>query len=590
MKCHKCSRVGHFQKFCKTSGAAHRTKVYTVEQEEDLQLYVESVNLHVGDIDIGKAMKSLSWFMKINMCGSKVTVKIDTGAETSVLPIYVYKQLKVKPKVYQSSVNLTSYGGHKLSHIGRSNIECEHGGHSGKFAFYIVDVKSPPVVGLDICDRLDLVRRSVGPSVATVTNGPRVAFGNFTKEFIQDEFSDNFTGLGCITLVKDPVQVKHAACQVAETCQPKLRDKLTDMVDKKILRKVDFATDWINSLVTVEKKDKSLRVCLNPKDSNQAIVREYVYINTMQDVLPKLQGKKVYSILDMKDAYWPIPLSEESQLLTTFNSPFGKFCFMRMPFGVSPASEALQKRTKESFGDIRGVEIIHDDMIIRADDDADHDEIMWNVIVRARERNAKFSPQKLQFKVKEAKYIGYRVSEYGVKPDTKKVNAITGMPKPESVLDMRQLMGLINYLTPFIPNMSAMTADIRILLKKDTPWQWGGNQDVAFKNIKKVLMSEPVLKIYDAKKIPLIQCDASSTGLGACLMQEGQPVAYISRSLNPAGKNYSQIEKELLAIMLAADKFHHYIYGRKAVVHSDHKPLEIIKKKPLNKAFTDDAT
>jgi hypothetical protein len=353
VKCHKCSRIGHFQNFCRSSGGDHKPKVYTIDKEEDIQLYVESVNLHVGDI--GKAQRSRSWFTKISMCGNKVTAKIDTGAETSVLPLFVYNQLKEKPKVYQSNVNLTSYGGHKLSHFGRSSIECEYGGRSGKFDFYIVDVKSPPVVGLDICEKLDLVRRgpSVGPSVAVVSTGPRVAFGKFTKEFILEEFSDNFKGLGCMgepysfTLVKNAVPVKHAACQVAETRQPKLLKKLTDMVDKGVLKKVDFATEWINSLVTVEKKDGGLRPCLDPKDLNQAIVREYVYIKTMQDVLPKLRGKKVYSILELKDEYWQIPLSEESQLLTTFNSPFGKYCFTLMPFGVSPASEALQKRTKE---------------------------------------------------------------------------------------------------------------------------------------------------------------------------------------------------------------------------------------------------
>ncbi len=163
------------------------------------------------------------------MCGSKVTVKIDIGAEASVLPLHVFVyKLKVKPKVYQSSENLTSYGSHKLSRIGRSNIECEHGGHSSKFTFYILDVKSPPVVKLDMCEKLDLVRRSpsVGSCVAAVNKRPRVAFRNFIKVFILDEFSDNFEGLGYMgdrysfTLVNDPEPVKHAVHHVKETCQP----------------------------------------------------------------------------------------------------------------------------------------------------------------------------------------------------------------------------------------------------------------------------------------------------------------------------------------------------------------------------------
>ncbi len=120
-----------------------------------------------------------------------------------------------------------------------------------------------------------------------------------------------------------------------------------------------------------------------------------------------------------------------------------------------------------------------------------------------------------------------------------------------------------------------------MLLKKETSWTWEHEQQQAYESIKQVLVQEPVLRFFDPKLPAVIQCDASSTGLGACLLQDGQPVAYASRSLRPAEVNYSQIEKETLAIVYATEKFHYYIYGLDITVHSDHAPLETIVKKPL---------
>ena len=175
-------------------------------------------------------------------------------------------------------------------------------------------------------------------------------------------------------------------------------------------------------------------------------------------------------------------------------------------------------------------------------------------------------------------------SEDGLKSDEEKVRAINEMPDPENKQELLRILGMINYLAQFIPNLSATTAPLRELLKKEADWSWQPVHAAALKQLKRILCSKPVLTFFNTSEPVTVQCDASSYGLGACLLQGGQPIAYASRSLTSAEKNYAQIEKELLAICFSMEKFHHYVYGREVTVHSDHKPLEAIVKKPIYKA------
>ena len=179
-------------------------------------------------------------------------------------------------------------------------------------------------------------------------------------------------------------------------------------------------------------------------------------------------------------------------------------------------------------------------------------------------------------------YYGVRIGEEGLKPDPEKIRAILEMPDPTDTDAIKRLTGMLNFLSPFIPNKSSVIGPVSSLLKAGTPWNWGPSQKSAMENVKSILASEPTLRLFDPALPVTIQADASSTGLGACLLQQGQPVAYASHALNNSETGYTQIEKELLAILFAATKFHHYIYGAQVQGVSDHKPLEAIMRKPLH--------
>ena len=199
-------------------------------------------------------------------------------------------------------------------------------------------------------------------------------------------------------------------------------------------------------------------------------------------------------------------------------------------------------------------------------------------------KNVKFNPDKLQYKVKEVKYMGNIISESGLKPDSEKVRAILDMPLPKSKEELRRFLGMVNFFSKFMPSQSSITDPLRQLLKKGSVWFWSHEHAAAGEQLKQILSCQPVLKFFDPAKPVKLQVDASKSGLGACLLQDGHPVAYASRSLSSAEVNYAQIEKELVAVVFGCEKFHCYVYGNPIDVDSDHKPLVSISTKPLAQA------
>ena len=293
---------------------------------------------------------------------------------------------------------------------------------------------------------------------------------------------------------------------------------------------------------------------------------------------------KVFTVIDMSNCYWHKKLDEESSYLCTFNTPFGRYKFNRMPFGVCSASDVAQKMVDDNFSDIPGVLAVHDDIIVAGADGEGHDTALKVVLDRAKERNIKFNRTKIQLRIDKVKYLGSIVSGEGFRPDLDKIKAIVDMPQPQNKQDLQRLLGMVNYLSQYIPNMSEITAPLRSLLKKQAQWSWYDEHDRSLAKIKEALTSSPVLRFFDVNKPATIQADASQNGMGGCLLQEGHPVIYASRSLTSAEENYAQIEKELLAIVFTCERFHQFVYGRKVTVQSDHKPLEAIMTKPLSQA------
>ena len=216
------------------------------------------------------------------------------------------------------------------------------------------------------------------------------------------------------------------------------------------------------------------------------------------------------------------------------------------------------------------------------EDHSDHDKALTNLFQRAEKCNLKFNLDKIQYKKKEVSFFGETYTTTGRKPDPGKVEAIRTMKQPENKKELQSFLGLCQYLTKFTPELASLREPLRFLTRKNAIFEWTQQHTKAFKCIKQTLTKEQELAHFDPEKETVIQTDASINGLGACLLQEGKPVYYASRSIGEAEKNYVAIELKSLAVAWVLEKLHHFIYGKKFKLQTDQKPLAMILSRSQN--------
>ncbi|MCG7877651.1 MAG: RNase H-like domain-containing protein, partial [Candidatus Thiodiazotropha endolucinida] len=478
---------------------------------------------------------------------------------------------------------LTSFSGHKLKPEGVVQLPCKIQDKHFDIDFYIVNSAVPSVLGASTCQELGLIQRLFKIHCNEEFN---------EKELPQDiqKYNDLFKGLGCLpdtyTIKTDPSikPVIHPPRKIPVSLKDKVKMELQKMEKEGIIVKQTQPTEWVNSMVAAPKPNGKIRICIDPRDLNKAILREHYPMKTIEDVLLEIPEAKVFSKIDCTNGYWQIRICPASQKLCTFNTPFGRYSFTRLPFGIRCSGEVYQRAVSNIIEGIEGCSAIVDDILIWGKDMKEHDLRLKSVLDRLRENNVKLNPRKCEFRKESVTYVGHVLTGKGCKPDPEKCRAVKEMKRPENVKELQTFMGFIQYLAKFIENLSEISAPLRTLLEKDVQWHWDHEQQLAFDTLKEKVSQAPVLRYYDPKKELILSVDASSKGLGAVLIQENQPIAYASRALTKAQQNYAQIEKETLAITFGCNKFHQYVYGREIIVESDHLPLKSIFKKPLFKA------
>ena len=211
----------------------------------------------------------------------------------------------------------------------------------------------------------------------------------------------------------------------------------------------------------------------------------------------------------------------------------------------------------------------------------DHDHNLHCFLEQVREKGLRLNPDKIELRKTSVNFIGHHLTQEGLVVDPNKVEAILSMPTPHDVPSLKRILGMVTYLEKFLPHLSSICAPLRELEKKDVAWHFNEHHQAVWEEVKRLIACAPVLRYYDPEEELTILCDASQNGLGAALLQNGQPVSVASRALTTAEQNYAQIEKENLAIVYSCERFDHYVYGRKVTVETDHKPLEALAKKPI---------
>ncbi|XP_062576025.1 uncharacterized protein K02A2.6-like [Saccostrea cucullata] len=521
--------------------------------------------------------------IKLGPNHKEVRFKVDTGSQVNILPESLYIDLAPYHTLGKSKIKLFAYNGHSVHPIGYSVIQSNLKGKDYSIEYQVVQTHSHPILGLRACLDLGIVHLTY--SIDKVMP--------FSKSHVLSQYSDVFHGIGlfageCTFQVDPNVRpVVNPPRKVPVALRDKLKVELDRMESAQIITKVTEPTEWVNSLVvTTKPASGKLRVCLDPMELNKAIMRPHYPMRTLDDILPQVSGAKYFSKLDASSGYWTVGLSRESSLLTTFNTPFGRYRYLRLPFGLKNSQDIFQQKIDQCFEGMSGVAAIVDDILVYGRTPQEHNDNLIKVLDKCRSVGIKMNKEKLQVGVQEVEYFGHILSADGLKPDPSKVAAIRDMEPPSNKSELQTIMGMITYLSKFAPNLANTTSPLRQLLLKDTEFIWDTPQAQAFQKVKDLITRTPgpLLTYFDPGKPVVLETDASQFGLGATLLQDGKPVAFASKSLTPAEIKYAQIEKEMLSILFGCKKFHQYLYGREVQVHTDHKPLVAIHAKPLAQA------
>ena len=343
--------------------------------------------------------------------------------------------------------------------------------------------------------------------------------GHLQKDQLVTMFKDNLESLGTVGqpvhLSLDPdVSPCHAGIhRVPVPKLEKVKAKLDDMVECGKLKKVDQPTNWCSNMTVREKVlpdgTTKVRLCLDPSQTlNKAIIIPRYQILTVQETLPRLSGKKhkMLSIFDALDGFTQVVLTGESSLLTTMHTPWGRCCWLRLPYDISCAPEELQLRMHEAFEGLQDVYCIADDILDVGQGDTveeairNHDFNVLALIERAREKNLEFNPQKIQFKLSKITFMGHVISDLELKPDPSKVKAISDMPPPTDKQGVMRFSGMVNYLNTFCPNLSQVIKPLFDLTKQDREFIWSDVHQEAFAKGKHLIASAPCLAYFDNKK------------------------------------------------------------------------------------------
>lgn len=559
-KCAKCQKFNHFAKVCKTD----RLDTIAVDNE----------------LSVSALKEESSWYTAaLNIQDKEVIFKIDTGAACNIISEVLFTGLGFGyHNLLDNKSVLKSFTNNVVPVIGKCVINCMYNNNCFKITFLVVKGDCCNILGLKTSEQLNLIKR-----VNSLTSEP--------LNRIPNKFHSLFNGeVGCmpfkVKIDVDP-NVKPVICplrRIPYSIIENVKNELQKMVKTSIIKKIDEPTEWVNQMVIVVKKDKSLRICLDPRNLNKAIKRTHYPFPTFEEIAAKIGNAKYFCKLDCQAGFWMLPLDNNSTRLCTFQTPWGRYAFLRLPFGLNCAPELFHSIISEIFNKINKVVSFQDDILMWADSINELDVIFNKVLLCAAENGIKFNLKKCVFLVDRVEFLGHVFGSGGVSVSPDKTKTILELKTPGDKKTLQRALGMFNYLSKFIPNFADLTSPLRELLKSDNAFLWTLAHDKAFNLLKKKIVESPVLKFFNPSKELKLSVDASSLGLGAVLLQDEHPIAYASKVLTDVQTRYSQIEKELLAVCFGVEKFRQYILGNNKVsIETDHKPLIGIFQKPLHK-------
>lgn len=567
-ECRKCKKIGHYAKCCKSSAAERvDSKVKAVHQthedtDKSTYEYVYFTSKEGG----------IDFTIDVEINGKQVEMIIDTGCARTLIPKQWFKE-NVNSPLKQSDAKFSAFGGGQLKCLGTfdANLRCKN--QEIVEPVFVIDVEGPPLLGRSAIQALNLVKiHAVGECQSN------------ERESILQEYADIFQEeLGVFNDYEYDIKVNKEVPPKVQRQRPvpapleaRLKEEIERMIHEDVIEEASGAS-WVSPVHIVYKENGELRICVDLREANKAVIRERFPIPRIQDILRQFSGATMFSTLDLRKAYWQIRLSEESREITSFMAAGKVYQFKRLPFGLTSAPEAYQRVMSIVCEGLAGVLNYFDDVIVYGSTPEEHWRNLRAMMNTLRASGLRLNVRKCVMGASELKFLGHIISANGVRPDPEKVKAIAEAPEPQDQAQLRSFLGSITYLTQYVPHLSTVIVPLRKLTQKGVPWKWTAAERIAYEQIKELISKAPCLAHYSMEAETKLVVDASPCGLGCVLLQkvdnQMRPVVYASRSLTDVEMRYAQIEREALAVLYGLQKMHPYIYGRHVTVSTDHKPL-----------------
>ena len=507
--------------------------------------------------------------VELQLNGQPVQFKIDTGADVTAVSEEIFSKLQ-GVTLRKTNRSLHGPAKHKLTVCGQFTGTLTYNQSKTCQEIFVVQELEQALMGRPAIEALHLISR--------------VNYVDSLERFVK-LYPDLFTDLGTLG-AEYHIQLRQDAKPYALTTPrrvaipllPKVKQELTRMENMGVITKVDSPTEWCAGIVVVPKPNGNIRICVDLTKLNASVCRERHILPSVEQILAQIGDSTVFSKLDANAGFWQVKLSKESARLTTFITPYGRYCFNRLPFGITSAPEFFQKQMSKILTGLDRVVCMIDDVLIHGKTPQEHDQRLVAVLDRLRKAKVTLNKEKCEFSKHSVRFLGQIIDPSGIRADPDKVQAIQDMKEPENITELRRFLGMTTQLSKFTPHLSETTKPLRDLLSTKNTWTWSEPQQKAFQQIKKQLSSTPVLALYHPDRLTTVSADSSSFGLGAVLTQKQpdatwRPVAYCSRSLSNTEQRYAQIEKEALALTFGCERFSDYLIGKQFHVETDHKPL-----------------
>lgn len=473
--CRKCNKKGHYARVCMTDDSSDNNKrnnndrtvkeISTTVNHEELDGDDQYV-LNVVEEGYTKGIFS-NLFIYNEKCQSvKVKAQLDTGATCNLIGYNNLKYIDPNPHIRKTFTKLKTIEGTEISTVGTTQLTVRSKKNEKKLFFYVIKRDHCPLLSAGACQQLELIEIC---KAVTQNTTEQEAYD------IINRYGDVFEGLGRlageIRLEVDGTAIPKSEPprRIPVPLREQLRATLDDMEKANVIEKELEYTPWTSNIVIVKKNNNKLRICIDPRKLNEALRDVKYQLPTVEEILTELAGAKVFSILDAKNGFWQLELDEPSSKLTTFWTPFGKYRFKRLPFGVKPAMEIFQMRQNQVVYGLKGVTCIADDILVVGKGEnieeatRDHNRNLQQLLERLQKENLKINREKIRICQRSIKFFGHILTEEGLKPDHDKINAIINIPRPSNKNDTLRFLGMATYLSKFIPNMSGITEPLRKL-------------------------------------------------------------------------------------------------------------------------------